>query len=359
MNMESRVYFIQASLEDSAEMLSKKTDRVFSALGLDGHIAKENLVALKIHFGETGNKGYIRPPWLKHVIRRIKQKTSRAYITDTNVLYTGRRSNAPEHLQLAAGHGFSFPKLRIPVIIADGLIGRDEEEIEVNFPRIKVTKLARAFVNTDYLVSFAHFTGHLLSGFGGTLKNLGMGCASRAGKLDQHSVVNPRINPDVCTNCSICMEYCPVDAIVQDEGSTRIVDNKCIGCGECLVVCAFGAVKMQWDQDVIRFQEKMAEYACSVGKIFEGKLACHNFLLNVTKNCDCMAKEEPAVVTDVGIVASADPVAVDRASVDLINRFHGKDLFRGIWDVDWSVQLKHAQEMGLGSMSYKLIELSL
>lgn len=357
--MTSPVYFIKATREDSAEILSKKTDRVFAKLGLDGSIAKESFVALKIHFGEAGNKGYIRPSWLKHTIHRIKQKTSRAYITDTNVLYTGRRSNAPEHLQLAAGHGFSLPKLHIPVIIADGLIGRDEEEVEVNFPRIKMTKLARAFMNTDYLVSFAHFTGHLLSGFGGTLKNLGMGCASRAGKLDQHSVVNPRINADVCSNCMTCIEYCPVDAIVQGEGSTVIIDEKCIGCGECLVVCAVGAVKMQWDQDVIRFQEKMAEYACSVGKQFEGKLACLNFLLNVTKNCDCMAKEEPAVVEDVGIVCSADPVAVDKASVDLINQSYSKDLFLEIHKVDWSVQLQHAQEVGLGNMSYELIELTL
>ncbi len=357
--MTNPVYFIKATRDDSDEILSKKTDRVFAELGLDGNIAKENLVALKIHFGEVGNKGHLKPSWLTHTIHRIKQKTSRAYITDTNVLYTGRRSNAPEHLQLAAGHGFSLPKLHIPVIIADGLIGRDEEEVEVNFPRIKKTKLARAFLNTEYLVSFAHFTGHLLSGFGATLKNLGMGCASRAGKLEQHSVVNPWINADVCTNCMICSEYCPVDAIVEGEGSTVIIDEKCIGCGECLVVCPVGAVKMKWDQDIIRFQEKMAEYACSIGKLFEGKLACLNFLLNVTKNCDCMAKEESAVVEDVGIVCSADPVAVERASVDLINQSCGKDLFREIHNVDWSVQLRHAQEVGLGNMSYELIELTL
>jgi len=357
--MENPVYFIKATREESAEILSKKTDRVFAELGLDESIAKENLVALKIHFGETGNKGYIRPSWLKHTIQRIKQKTSRVYITDTNVLYTGRRSNAPEHLQLAEGHGFSLSKLHIPVIIADGLIGRDEQEVEVNFPRIKKTKLARAFVNTDYLVSFAHFTGHLLSGFGGTLKNLGMGCASRAGKLEQHSVVNPWINADVCTNCAICMEYCPVDAIVQGEESAAIIDEKCIGCGECLVVCTAGAVNMRWDQDVNRFQEKMAEYACSVGKLFEGKLACLNVLLNVTRNCDCMAKEESAVVEDIGIVCSEDPVAIDKASVDLIHHSCGKDIFREIHKVDWSVQLQHAQEVGLGNMSYDLIELML
>jgi hypothetical protein len=359
MKMKNPVYFIKATREDSAEILSKKTDRVFAELGLDESIAKENLVALKIHFGETGNKGYIRPSWLKHTIQRIKQKTSRVYITDTNALYTGKRSNAPEHLQLAVGHGFSLSKLHIPVIIADGLIGRDEEEIVVDLPRIKKAKLASAFMNTDYLVCLSHLTGHLLSGFAGTLKNLGMGCASRAGKLDQHSEVHPWINSDTCTNCAICMEYCPVDAIEQGAGSAVIIDEKCIGCGECLVVCTAGAVKMRWDQDVIRVQEKIAEYAFSIGRLFEGKRACLNFLLNVTKNCDCMAKEEPAVVEDVGIVCSEDPVAVDKASVDLIHHSCGKDLFREIHKVDWSVQLQHAQEVGLGNMSYDLIELML
>lgn len=357
--MTSSVYFIKATREDSDRILSRKADRVFAELGLDSGIAKENLVALKIHFGESGNKGYIRPPWLEHSIHRIKQKTSRVYITDTNALYTGKRSNAPEHLQLAAGHGFSVSKLHIPVIIADGLIGRDDVEVAVDLPRIKKVRLASALLNTDYLVSFAHFTGHLLSGFGATLKNLGMGCASRAGKLDQHSDVRPWIKAEACTNCSICMEYCPADAIEQGKGCATIIDEKCIGCGECLVVCAVGAVKMRWDQDVIRVQEKMAEYAFSIGKRFEGKLACLNFLLNVTKDCDCMAKAEPAVVEDIGIVCSSDPVAVDKASVDLINQSYGKDLFREIQKVDWSVQLRHAQEVGLGHISYELKELAL
>jgi len=357
--MKKSVYFIKATREDSDEILSRKADRVFAELGLEGKIAKENLVALKIHFGETGNIGYIKPLWLKHIIQRIKGKTSRAYITDTNALYTGKRSNAPEHLQLAAGHGFSLPKIHIPVVIADGLIGRDDQDIPVNLPRIRIAKLASAFLNTDYLVSLSHFTGHLLTGFGATLKNLGMGCASRAGKLDQHSDVHPWVDAEACTNCSICMEYCPVGAIQRGERSAVIIDDMCIGCGECLVVCTVGAVKMRWDQDVIRIQEKMAEYASSIGRLFEGKLACLNFLLNVTKNCDCMAKKEPAVVEDVGIVCSADPIAADKASVDLINQTSGKDIFREIHHVDWSVQLRHAQEVGLGNMSYELIELTL
>jgi len=356
--MKNPVYFIKASRKDSNEILSKKADRVFAELGLDSAINKDNLVALKIHFGETGNTGYINPLWLKHIIRRIKQKTSRAYMTDTNVLYTGKRSNAPEHLQLAAGHGFSVSKLHIPVIIADGLLGRDEEEVEVDFPRVKKAKLAGALLNTDYLVSLSHFTGHLLTGFGATLKNLGMGCAAKAGKLEQHSDVHPWIKAEACTNCLTCMDYCPAEAIEQGEESAVIVDEKCIGCGECLVVCTAGAVKMRWDQDVVRVQEKISEYACAVGAVFQGKLACLNFLLNVTKNCDCMAKKETSVVKDVGIVCSSDPVAVDKASVDLINRVSGKDLFQKLHCVDWSVQLQHAQDLGLGRMSYELIELT-
>jgi len=357
--MKSPVFFIKATRQDGDELLSLKAQKVFSELGLEKAITKDDFVALKIHFGEKNNEGYIRPAWLSSTIDSIRKKTGRAYITDSNTLYRGQRSNSVEHLKLAAEHGFSLEKLHIPVIIADGLIGHDRGETRVGLPRIQSAKLASAFLSTDYLVCLSHFTGHLLTGFGAALKNLGMGCASRAGKLDQHSVVHPWINAKACRNCSLCRDYCPADAIEQGEGSAVIIDEKCIGCGECLVVCNVGAVKMRWDEDVLRVQEKMAEYACSVGRLFEGKLACLNFLLRMTKDCDCMSKAEPEVVEDIGMLGSHDPVAVDKASVDLVNLESGQDLMRKLRDVDWSVQLRHAQELGLGSMDYELVELTL
>ncbi|MFC2169061.1 DUF362 domain-containing protein [Acidobacteriota bacterium] len=355
--MPCRVYFIPASLDNSDEELARKTEKIFFKLGLDKKIEPKSFLALKIHFGEKKSTGYIKPPWLMNMISQIRKRTSRVFLTDTNTLYLGNRANSIEHLRLAWEHGFSFETLGAPVLIADGLIGRENEEIPVNLPRIKTAKVASAFLNTDILICLSHFTGHILTGFGAAIKNLGMGCSSRAGKLEQHSDVHPRVNPKLCTNCSICLDYCPTEALVQENGSAFIIEEKCIGCGECLVVCNVGAVKMCWDEDYARVQEKMTEYAYSILKIFEGKIGFINFLLKVTKNCDCMAKDEPAIVEDIGILGSIDPVAVDKASVDLINDRSGIDLIRETNDVNWAVQLYYGEKIGLGTTDYKLVEI--
>ena len=217
--------------------------------------------------------------------------------------------------------------------------------------------IASAYLNTDEFLCLSHFTGHMLSGFGAAIKNLGMGCASRAGKLEQHSDVHPWISEKKCTNCGICLEYCPTEAIIQEEGNAVILEDKCIGCGECLVVCSVGAVKMKWDADSRRVQEKMAEYAFSVNQKFKGRIGFINFLTQVTKDCDCMPTEEPDIIEDIGILASEDPVAVDRASVDLVIGRSGKDLLRENYDLDWSIQLSHGEKIGVGSQEYRLIEL--
>jgi hypothetical protein len=355
--MSNKVFFIAATREEPNESFAEKTAKVFLQLGLEKQIEEEHFVGLKIHFGKKGNTGYIRPPWLVHLIHEIKRKTSRVYITDTNTLYVGNRSNATAHLRLAADHGFTIDSLQIPVVIADGLIGRDDDEVEVNLPRVKTAKLASAFLNTDFLVCLSHFTGHIQTGFGAALKSLGMGCASRAGKLEQHSDVHPWVNKKACTNCLICLDYCPAHAIEEEKRSVRIIAEKCIGCGECLVVCNVGAVKMRWDGDIIRVQEKMAEYAYSLWKVLNGNLACLNYVVGVTKNCDCMAMDESAIVEDIGILGSLDPVAIDKASVDLVNERSHRDLLREVQNVDWSVQLKHAQQIGLGNMDYELVEI--
>jgi uncharacterized Fe-S center protein len=262
--MTSQVVFIPASGKENHEILAKKTERVFIELGLEASLDKDSFAGIKIHFGEKGNTGYIKPSWLVSLIDSLKKKTDKVFLTDTNTLYIGSRSNAVEHLRLAAEHGFTIENLGIPVVIADGLIGKESQEIQLNLNRVKAAKIASTFFHTDVLLCLSHFTGHVISGFGAAIKNLGMGCASRAGKLEQHSDVHPWINPKVCKNCSVCLEYCPAGAIEQNDGSAFIIDEKCIGCGECLVVCQVGAVKMRWDGDALRVQEKMAEYALGV-----------------------------------------------------------------------------------------------
>jgi uncharacterized Fe-S center protein len=195
----------------------------------------------------------------------------------------------------------------------------------------------------------------MLTGFGAAIKNIGMGCASRAGKLEQHSDVHPYVNPKICINCGVCLENCPTGAMVQKEETVSIDDDKCIGCGECLVICNVGAVKHRWDSDDTRVQEKMAEYAYSVWSRFNGKIGFINFLLKITKDCDCVSEKGKVIAEDVGLLASIDPVALDKASVDLILQASGKDVIREYNDVDWSVQLRHGEKIGMGSQKYKLI----
>ncbi|MFW6140045.1 MAG: DUF362 domain-containing protein [Acidobacteriota bacterium] len=355
--MSKEVFFIPASEQEGTQILSEKTKKIFQRLDFRKNISKNSFVALKIHFGETGNKGYIKPWWLLDSIRLIKKRTKRVFFTDTNTLYVGKRSNAADHMMLAHGHGFDVKGSEIPVIIADGLIGRNNDDIQINKQRIKTAKIASLFVDSDALVCLSHFTGHALTGFGAALKNLGMGCASRAGKLDQHSDVHPRVDPKYCDLCQTCFDFCPEQAITEKEGKAFIVSEKCIGCGECLVVCPRGAVKMRWDSDKIRIQEKMAEYAFAVNQIFGKRIVYLNFLIHITKDCDCMCKGASPFTKDIGILASYDPVALDQACVDMVNERNGKDSLKAQNDVDWSAQLKHGEKIGLGSRDYEIVKL--
>ncbi len=269
--MKSSVHFIAADSREPAALLAEKAKKVYLATGFNDRIAEGDFAALKIHFGEAGNTGHIKPQWLAGLIWEIRQKTKHAFLTDSNTLYVGNRSNSIDHLRLAWSHGFTPETTGLPVIIADGLIGRDKQEPRSAQARTASSKIASAILDADVLVGLTHVTGHVQTGLGAAIKNIGMGCASRAGKLEQHSVTHPRVNAKQCRNCSVCMAFCPEAAIVQAEGHVVIDPAKCIGCGECLVVCKFGAIKMKWDEDSLRLQEKMAEYALRVVSHFPGQ----------------------------------------------------------------------------------------
>ena len=357
MSTKSRVYFAPADGGEPAEALSAKAKSVYLATGFNDRIAEGDFAALKIHFGEVGNTGYIKPAWLSGLIWEIRQKTSHAFLTDSNTLYVGHRSNSIDHLRLAWSHGFTPEATGLPIVIADGLIGRDKQEPRSAQSRTASSKIASAILDADALVGLAHVTGHVQTGLGAAIKNVGMGCASRAGKLDQHSVTHPRVNAKQCRNCSVCMSFCPEAAILQAEGHVVIDPAKCIGCGECLVVCKFGAIKMKWDEDSLRLQEKMAEYAKRVLDHFKGRAVFASFLVHVTKDCDCMAKNQKPIVPDIGILASLDPVAIDQATADLLAAAGGgRDPLRAGYDLDWSGQLAHGQRIGLGTRRYVLTE---
>jgi uncharacterized Fe-S center protein len=357
--MKSSVHFIAAASREPSAILAEKAKKVYLATGFNDRIAEGDFAALKIHFGEAGNTGHIKPQWLAGLIWEIRQKTKHAFLTDSNTLYVGNRSNSIDHLRLAWSHGFTPETTGLPVIIADGLIGRDKQEPRSAQARTASSKIASAILDADVLVGLTHVTGHVQTGLGAAIKNIGMGCASRAGKLEQHSVTHPRVNAKQCRNCSVCMAFCPEAAIVQAEGHVVIDPARCIGCGECLVVCKFGAIKMKWDEDSLRLQEKMAEYALRVVSHFRDKAVFVSFLTQVTKDCDCMAKAAKPIAPDIGILASLDPVAVDQATADLlVAAGAGKDPLRAGYDIDWSGQLAHGEKIGLGRRDYRLVEIA-
>lgn len=355
--MSSKVYFTPATREEKNKQIAQKVQRLFHKLGMEDKLDKDTFVGLKIHFGEEGNEGHIKPPWLSDLIQLLKGKTDKLFLTDTSTLYRGKRNHAIDHHEIAWRHGFRLEKLGVPVILLDGLIGRENEEIQVDLPRVSSAKIARGFLDTDALVCLSHFTGHVLTGFGAAIKNMGMGCASRAGKMEQHSDVHPWVNQKKCKNCSLCYDICPTEAIVEDNGKALIIERKCIGCGECLVVCKPGAIKLRWDQDNRRVQEKMAEYAHTAQNLFQSRIGYINFLLQVTSDCDCMGDNQKIITEDIGLLASVDPVALDQASVDLIIQKNNKDVLRESNDIDWSVQIKHAEKIGMGTTDYELEEL--
>jgi uncharacterized Fe-S center protein len=359
MPKRSKVFLIPARADEGAGSISRKTAAAYLKIGLQDKLESEDFLALKIHFGEKHNTGYIKPHWLVDLAYALRRKTDRIFLTDSNTLYVGQRSNAVEHIRLAWSHGFRPDVLDVPVVIADGLIGRDKREGKGEYGRVAAPKVAAAFLESDALLCLSHVTGHVQTGIGAAIKNLGMGCASRAGKLDQHSVAHPRVAPKHCRNCGLCVQYCPSGAFIQAEGHILIDDRKCIGCGECIVVCKYGAIKVRWDEDYARIQEKLAEYARHVQSHFGKKIGFLNFLIQVTKDCDCMARNQPGIVEDIGILASTDPVAIDKATADLVvARGRGKDAFRAGYDIDWAAQLRHGEKIGLGSMDYELTELA-
>jgi hypothetical protein len=348
----SKVFLKRGKLED---FLKNPTSILEGFKKLDVHpfLRKNDFVALKIHFGEKGNKSYINPSLLVPLVKFLKKTETRPFLLDTTTLYRGKRSNAIDHINLAYQHGFS--KLSVPIIIGDGLKGNDYIEVKINKKHFSTCFLASILKDIDFLVLLSHFTGHMLTGFGAAIKNLGMGCASKKGKLLQHCEVSPQINHQNCIGCGICALNCPVDAI-KKEDKFVIVEEKCIGCAQCISVCPTGSIKIIWSKNYQVLGEKMVEYAYAVAK--EKKCVYINFCIFVTKECDCMNKEQRGFVQDIGILFSNDAVSIDKASVDLIVEKEKRDVLKEIHpEVDYLHYLEYAQDLGLGELEYQLVEI--
>lgn len=368
--MKSNVYFIDFRASFRENFL-KKLDRLLETAGLGKCLKKRDLVAIKLHFGELGNTAFIRPVYIRQIVDSIKSSGGVPFLTDANTLYAGTRGDAPHHLMTAITNGFDYAVVGAPLVIADGLRGRTETAVEINQKHFREVFIGSEIVQADALVSVAHFKGHELSGFGGAIKNLGMGCASRRGKMEQHSDVAPKVKQKKCAGCGICAAHCLQAAIEMAENKARIHPEKCIGCGECILICENEAIQIQWTQSVPVFLECMVEYASGVLKNKAKKTLFVNFINQVSPACDCYPYNDAPIVRDIGVVASADPVALDQASVDLVNREPalgesclrnnteaGADKFNGLYPkVDWKIQLEYAEQLGLGTRDYELVKL--
>lgn len=352
-------------------------------MGLAQRQKPGGLTAIKIHFGEKGNTAYVRPVYARLFVDAIRAAGGKPFLTDANTLYVGTRSDAAGHLTTATENGFAYSVVGAPLVIADGLKGNSARAVKIDTPECDEAYIGEAVVEADALVSVAHFKGHELSGFGGAIKNLGMGAASRHGKLFQHSNITPAIAADKCVSCGDCLKRCPVGAIKftkrgDDEPAPLGSHNpevkatkdpeKCIGCGDCILACPQHAIQIQWNAEIPQFLRRMAAYTKGVIQGKEERLVCFNFIVDVSPACDCYPYQDAPVVGDIGIVASTDPVAIDQASLDLVNKAHGLgtcpeaarqsggDKFKALYPhVEHTIQLSHAEELGLGSRRYELI----
>ncbi|MGR3310830.1 MAG: DUF362 domain-containing protein, partial [Candidatus Brocadiales bacterium] len=353
--MKSKVYFIQTETGEDISSIALKTKALFEGAQFSNTVEKDDMVAIKLTFGERGNIGYLKPPIVKSIVDKIKERKGKPFLVETNTLYVGERSNAVDHIMLAHEHGFSIENVGAPVIIGDGLLGEHDYIVEINQKLCKNAYIAGVAKAANAFVFLSHVTGHLATGMGATLKNIGMGLSARGGKLAQHSGVIPQIVEDYCTKCEVCIHWCPVDAITLNEKTAVIDPKKCIGCGECLAVCQLNAVKISWDESTVNLQKKIAEHCLAILKDKTHKASFFNFLIHVTRHCDCMNKPYKPDIKDIGILASTDPVAVEKAAVDMIIEYTGKDFFKKSWpSIDYTTQLTYAEEIGLGSMDYDL-----
>lgn len=368
--MSSKVYYSSMKMQSASDSLIKRLDRLFAETAIN-IIKKDDFAAVKMHFGERGNTSFIRPVYVRRIIDNLYKIGAKPFITDANTVYSGTRGNAFDHYETAILNGFGYSTINAPIIIADGLRGDNYERLSINGKHFKEIMVAKDICQADCIVSLAHFKAHEMSGFGGSIKNIGMGCAAKGGKLAMHSSVLPQIKKDKCTGCGKCMRWCSQKAITITNDKA-LIDNKiCIGCGECITTCVYKAIALIWNENVHNFQEKLIEYTKGIIDQKKGKIIYFNFIMQVSPECDCYAGNDAPLVPDIGIAASCDPIAIDQCSVDMVNNAiglrdsklpqnykEGNDKFKAIYpEIDWTVQLNYGENFGIGTRKYELVKI--
>lgn len=369
--MASKVYFADLRA-DVHENLQQKLTRLMKTAGMGDIDFQDKFVAIKLHFGEPGNLAFLRPNWARTVADFVKERGGKPFLTDCNTLYVGGRKNALDHMDSAMLNGFNPMTTGCQIIIADGLKGSDEVEVPVaGGEYVKNAKIGRAVMDADVFISLTHFKGHEEAGFGGCLKNIGMGCGSRAGKMEQHNAGKPHVAQKHCIGCGQCRKICAHGAPIIENGKAHIDHDRCVGCGRCIAVCPKNAVQINWDETTINLNRKIAEYTKAV---VDGRPCFHiSLVIDVSPNCDCRPENDMAIVPNVGMFASFDPVALDMACVDAVNaqtplrgsaaddehaKAHVHDHFQRLHpDTNWRSCLEHGEKIGIGTREYELIKI--
>lgn len=341
-----KVYFKAVDSYLKTKDINEATRMLLGRLVEDEGITLEKYIPLKVHFGEKGNKTYIESKNFEGILEYFKEKEIESVYMETNVLYRGERTTSKNHIKLAEEHGFT----QLPIVIADGDHGENYEEVEINKKNFKKCKIGKEIAKQKQVMIISHFKGHALAGFGGAIKQLGMGCASRGGKLAQHANSIPKISYFKCKGCGACAKNCPEKAITMAP-KAKINKDKCVGCAACMTTCNFGAVSNSWLASLSKsFNERLAEYAYAAAK--DKNNIYITFAFNITKNCDCDGHSMKPVAKDVGVFASTDPVAIDQACLDVLDKVNGRCVFRrGKYTLDY------AEKIGLGSRKYELVEI--
>ena len=371
---QAKVYYTDLRAKLGTNLL-QKLEKLIRTAGIGDIDMEKKLVAIKIHFGEPGNLSYLRPNYAKVVADVVKSLGGVPFLTDCNTLYPSRRKNALEHIDAAYENGFSPFSTGCNVIIADGLRGNDDVEVPVQGGEyVQAAKIGRAIMDADVFLSLSHFKGHEVAGFGGAIKNIGMGCGSRRGKMEQHNDGKPKVRAKRCVGCRQCAKQCAQDAISYGEDKKAVIDpDKCVGCGRCIGACNFDAIRTRDDIANALLNRKMAEYAKAV---VDGRPHFHiSLVIDVSPYCDCHGENDLPILPDVGMFASFDPVALDQACVDaclkqqpipgslLDERMHAEDFVdhhdhfvNTTPESEWESCLEHAEKIGLGTRKYELIK---
>ena len=369
---KSKVYFTDFRTTLGISLIDKLKKLCRSA-GIGEMDLEDKFVAIKMHFGELGNLAFLRPNYAKAVADLVKEGGGRPFLTDCNTLYPGSRKNALDHLDCAQENGFNEITTGCHVIIGDGLRGTDDVIVPIKGGvYCKEAYIGRAVMDADVIISLNHFKGHECAGFGGALKNIGMGCGSRAGKMHQHNQGKPVISQDACRGCRRCVKECGSDAIRYEDGKAVIDHDLCKGCGRCIGACAFDAISNPNDSANEILGCKIAEYTKAV---LDGRQNFHvSLIVDVSPNCDCHNENDAPILPDIGMLASFDPVALDQACVDLCQKadpirnsqlgdnladpefhHHHDHFFDSNPNVRYKETLEHAEKIGIGSRSYELI----